>query len=147
MRLFARFGEETALTWCAFITLRERAFSNVWFCAKRMDTWTSARKLGLVAAFVQKRKEEKHGWRDYVGICKYILRKDPLRRFLRSIVSLSSVLNENFETFARSSLLLSAFSVRLNDHGDRLAAALGADRSNRWHCEPQLVPKCVAAGT
>lgn len=108
---------------------------------KRAETWPCHR-------FRTKAKgRETRVKRLHVGICKYILRKDPLRRLLCSIVSLSSVLNKNFETFARSSLLLSAFSVRLNDHGDRLAAALGADRSNRWHCEPQLVPKCVAAGT
>ena len=60
--------------------------------------------------------------------------------------AMSKGLNENFETLARSSLLLSTLSVRLNDHGDRLATALGADRSNGRHRESQLVPEFLAAG-
>lgn len=60
--------------------------------------------------------------------------------------AVSKRLNENFEAFTRPSLLLSTLSVRLNDHGDRLATALGADRSNRRHREPQLVPEFLATG-
>lgn len=38
---------------------------------------------------------------------------------------------------------MSALSIRLDDHGDRLAAAFGADRPNGGHGEPELVPKLI----
>lgn len=45
----------------------------------------------------------------------------------------SRELNENLETFSRTCLLLSTFSISLNNHGDRLAGTVGIDRSYRRH--------------
>lgn len=44
-----------------YYATRTSVFERLILRETQMGTWTSARKLGLVTAFVQKRKEEKRG--------------------------------------------------------------------------------------
>jgi len=50
-------------------------------------------------------------------------------------------LDEDFQTLARTCLLLSALAVGLHYHCYRLAAGLGRHRPHRRHREPQFVPE------
>lgn len=55
------------------------------------------------------------------------------------------ILNKDFQTLARASLLLSALAISLHYHGNRLATGLGRHRSYRRHRQPELVPELATA--